>query len=196
MSKMITLSVDGVAMTVSTMRSQVIDVVRDNGFAVGSHDDLSPLANAPVRQSETIVLRRGRPLQVSIDGQPAKQLWTTALTVDEALKALSLTDTAPIAASRASRLPLAGMTLPLVSGKTVHLNDGGVASDPHLAAPTVGQLLVAAGAPLQQRDQGRRPRHRRRSPRACTSRSPASGYITSPCACRCRRRCGASKTRP
>ena len=151
--KTITLSVDGVAMTVSTMRSQVIDVVRDNGFAVGSHDDLSPLANAPVRQSETIVLRRGRPLQVSIDGQPAKQLWTTALTVDEALKALSLTDTAPIAASRASRLPLAGMTLPLVSGKTVHLNDGGVASDPHLAAPTVGQLLVAAGAPLQQRDQ-------------------------------------------
>ena len=151
--KTVTLSVDGVGMTVSTMRSHVIDVVRDNGFAVGSHDDLSPVANAPVRQSDTIVLRRGRPLHVSIDGQPATQLWTTALTVDEALKALSLTDTAPIAASRDSRLPLAGMTLPLVSGKTVHLNDGGVASDPHLAAPTVGQLLVAAGAPLQQRDQ-------------------------------------------
>ncbi len=151
--KTVTLSVDGVAVTVSTMRSQVIEVLRDNGFAVGSHDNLSPFANAPVRQSETIVLRRGRPLQVSIDGQPAKQLWTTALTVDEALKALSLTDTAPIAASRATRLPLAGMTLPLVSGKTVHLNDGGVASHPHLAAPTVGQLLVTAGAPLQQRDQ-------------------------------------------
>ena len=151
--KTVALSVDGVVMTVSTMRSQVIDVLRDNGFAVGSHDDLYPAANAPVRQSETIVLRRGRPLQVSIDGQPGKQLWTAALTVDEALKALSLTDTAPVAASRSTRLPLAGMTLPLVSAKTVHLNDGGVASDPHLAAPTVGQLLVAAGAPLQQRDQ-------------------------------------------
>ena len=150
--KTVTLSVDGSPMRVSTMKSQVIDVVRENGFAVGEHDDLHPGADRPVHQSDTIVLRRGRPLQVSIDGQPSKQVWTTALTVDEALKQLSMSDAAPAEASRASRLPLAGMALPLVSAKQVHINDGGVTRDQRLAAPTVGQLLAAAGAPLQQDD--------------------------------------------
>jgi uncharacterized protein YabE (DUF348 family) len=65
---------------------------------------------------------------------------------------MSMSDAAPAAASRAGRVPLAGMALPLVSAKRVHINDGGVASDQRLAAPTVGQLLAAAGAPLQQHD--------------------------------------------
>jgi resuscitation-promoting factor RpfB len=90
---------------------------------------------------------------VSIDGQPSKQVWTTALTVDEALRQLSMSDAAPVAASRASRLPLAGMALLVVSAKHVHITDGGVASDQRLAALTVGQLLAAAGAPLQQDDE-------------------------------------------
>ncbi len=150
--KTVTLSVDGSPMTVSTMKSQVIDVVRENGFAVGDHDDLYPAANQPVHQSDTIVLRRGRPLQVSIDGQQSKQVWTTALTVDEALKQLSMSDTAPAAASRTSRLPLAGMALPVVSAKNVHINDGGVARDHRLAALNVGLLMAAADAPLEQDD--------------------------------------------
>ncbi|OBK71279.1 resuscitation-promoting factor [Mycobacterium sp. 1274761.0] len=150
--KTITLSVDGLPVTVSTMRSRVIDVVREKGFTFGEHDILQPAANQLVHQSDTIVLRRGRPLQVSIDGQPSKQLWTTASTVDEALSQLSLTDTAPVAASRVSGVPVAGMALSLVSPKRVYINDGGVASDKRVAAPTVGQLLAAVGAPLQQED--------------------------------------------
>jgi uncharacterized protein YabE (DUF348 family)/transposase len=150
--KTVTLSVDGSPRTVSTMKSRVIDVVQENGFAVGGHDDISPAANQSVHQSDTIALRRGRPLQVSIDGRPSKQVWTTASTVDEALKQLSLSDAAPAAASRAGRLPLAGMALPLVSPRHVQINDGGVASTRRLAAPSVGLLLAAAGAPLQEDD--------------------------------------------
>ena len=150
--KTVTLSVDGSPMTVSTMRARVIDVVRDNGFAVGDHDDLYPVANHPLRQSDTIVLRRGRPLQLSVDGQQSRQVWTTALTVDDALKQLSMSDAAPAAASRASRLPLAGMALPVVSAKNVHINDGGVVSGRRLAALNVGLLLAAADSPLEQDD--------------------------------------------
>jgi resuscitation-promoting factor RpfB len=150
--KTVTLSVDDSAMTVSTMKSRVIDVVRDNGFAVGDHDDLSPAANQPVHQSDTIVLRRGRPLQVSVDGQQSRQVWTTALTVDDALKQLSMSEAAPAAVSRASQLPRAGMALPVVSANDVHINDGGVASDRRLAALNVGLLLAAANAPLEQDD--------------------------------------------
>jgi uncharacterized protein YabE (DUF348 family)/transposase len=150
--KTVTLSVDGSPMTVSTMKSRVIDVVRENGFAVGEHDNLNPGANQFVHQFDTIVLRRSRPLQVSIDGQPSKQVWTTALTVEEALMQMSMSDAAPAAASRASRVPLVGMALPVISAKRVHINDGGVASSQRLAASTVGQLLAAVGGPLQQDD--------------------------------------------
>ncbi len=151
--KTVTLVVDGSPVTMSTMKSRVIDVVRDNGLSVGDHDDLYPAANQPVHQSDTIVLRRGRPLLVSVDGQRSRQVWTTALTVDDALKQLSMSDGAPAAASRASRLPLAGMALPVVSAKNVHIIDGGVTSDRRLAALNVGMLLAAADAPLEQDDE-------------------------------------------
>ncbi len=150
--KTVTLSVDGAPMTVSTMKSRVIDVVEENGFTVGERDDLFPAAGERISADDTIVLRRSRPLEISLDGQKSEQVWTTASTVDEALVQLSMADKAPAAASRASRVPLAGMSLPVVSPKTVHINDGGELRTVHLAAPTVANLLEAAGAPLEQQD--------------------------------------------
>lgn len=150
--KTVTLTVDGTRLRVDTMKSRVIDVVEENGFTVGDRDDLFPAADADVADADTIVLSRSRPLQISLDGQGSTEVWTTAATVQDALAQLSMTDTAPAAASRGSRVPLAGMSLPMVSAKTVQLNDAGKLSTVHLAAPNVGALLEAAGAPLQQRD--------------------------------------------
>ena len=150
--KTVTLTVDGVPMTVTTMKSRVIDVVTENGYTVGDRDDLFPAADEQVSNSEAIVLRRSKPLEISFDGQDTKQVWTTATTVDEALAQLAMTDTAPAAASRGSRLPLEGMALPVVSAKPVQINDGGVVRTVNLAAPDVGSLLAAAGAPLAQSD--------------------------------------------
>jgi resuscitation-promoting factor RpfB len=150
--KTVTMTVDGAQMTVATMKSRVIDVVKENGFDVGERDDLYPAADAPVHQSDSIVLRRSRPLQISLDGGNSRQVWTTASTVQEALAQLQMTDKAPAAASRGSRVPLAGMSLPVVSAKTVQLNDAGVTRTLHLAAPNVAGLLEAAGVPLKQND--------------------------------------------
>jgi len=150
--KTVKLTVDGSEMTVATMKSRVIDVVKENGFDVGDRDDLFPAANEPVHQSDSIVLRRSRPLQISLDGENSRQVWTTASTVDEALAQLRMTDKAPAAASRGSRVPLAGMSLPVVSAKTVQLNDAGVIRTVHIAAPNVAGLLEAAGVPLEQND--------------------------------------------
>ena len=113
-----------------------------------------------MHQSDTIVLRRSRPLQISLDGQNSRQVWTTASTVDEALAQLAMTDKAPAAASRGSRVPLAGMSLPVVSAKTVQLNDGGVVRTVRLAAPNVA---ASAG--------GRRRAARSRATRWCPPRS-------------------------
>ncbi|MEB3071769.1 resuscitation-promoting factor [[Mycobacterium] vasticus] len=151
-AKTVTLDVDGTPITVTTMRSTVGDVVAENGFGVGERDDVTPARNAPVRDSDTIVVRRSRPLQLSLDGREPKQVWTTALSVDEALAQLSMTDTAPAAASRGSRVPLAGMALPVVSAKNVRIDDGGVMRTVRLAAPNVGELLAADGTPLEQAD--------------------------------------------
>jgi uncharacterized protein YabE (DUF348 family) len=150
--KTVTLTIDGASMTVPTMKSRVIDVVEENGFEVGDRDDLHPAPDQPVYQFDTIVLRRSRPLQISTDGSDSRQVWTTASTVDEALAQLEMTDKAPAAASRGSRVPLAGMSLPVVSAKSVQLNDAGKITTVTLAAPNVAALLEAAGAPLQQRD--------------------------------------------
>src|SRR5260370_28617105 len=119
----VTLTVECAQMSVATRKSRVIDVVKENGFDVGERDDLYPAANEPVQQSESIVLRRSRPLQISLDGEHSRQVWTTASTVQDALAQLQMTDKAPAAASRGSRVPLAGMSLPVVSAKTVALND-------------------------------------------------------------------------
>lgn len=151
--KTVTLTVDGIAMQVTTMKSRVLDVVQENGFVVDDRDDLYPAADVAVRDAGKIVLRRSRPLQISLDGHDTKQVWTTASTVDEALAQLAMTDTAPAAASRGSRVPLAGMALPVVSAKTVRINDGGAIRTVHLPAPNVGGLLSAAGAPLADSDQ-------------------------------------------
>ncbi len=152
-SKTVTLTVDGMAMRVTTMKSRVIDIVRENGYNVDERDDLYPAADVQVHDAADIVLRRSRPLQISLDGRDAKQVWTTASTVDEALAQLAMTDTAPAAANRGSRVPLAGMTLPVVSAKTVQINDGGAVRTVHLPAPNVAGLLNAAGAPLLESDQ-------------------------------------------
>ncbi|OBI80211.1 resuscitation-promoting factor [Mycobacterium asiaticum] len=152
-SKTVTLTVDGTSMQVATMKSRVIDIVEENGFSVDQRDDLFPAADASVSDAANIVLRRSRPLQISLDGQNTHQVWTTASTVDEALAQLALTDTAPAAASRASRVPLAGMALPVVSAKTVQLNDAGAVRTVHLPAANVGELLAAAGAPLVDSDE-------------------------------------------
>ncbi|OBF19771.1 Resuscitation-promoting factor RpfB [Mycobacterium sp. ACS4331] len=150
--KTVTLSVDGAPITVTTMKSRVIDVVTENGFDVDDRDDLLPAADSTVRDAETIVLKRSRPVELSLDGQRSRQVWTTASTVDEALAQLKLTDTAPAAASRGSRVPLEGMALPVVSAKTVHINDGGAVRTVRLAAPNVAGLLAEAGVPLEQSD--------------------------------------------
>lgn len=151
-SKTVTLNVDGAAVSVTTMKSRVAEVMNENGFTVGERDELIPGPGSPVHDADTIVLRRSRPLQISLDGNQPTEVWTTAATVDGALAQLAMLDTAPTAAARGSRVPLQGMALPVVSAKTVQIDDGGVPSTVRLAAPNVGGLLAAAGVPLQQRD--------------------------------------------
>ena len=148
----VTLVVDGSPMRVSTLKATVVDVLRANGLAVSDRDELQPAGDQELHEHDTVVLRRARPLHRTLDGGPEAQVWTTASTVGEALAQLSMSDALPVAIARAAPIPLTGMTLPVITAKTVHLDDGGVLADRRLAAPNVGFLLAAIGAPLEQDD--------------------------------------------
>ncbi|SDE35470.1 resuscitation-promoting factor [Rhodococcus tukisamuensis] len=150
--KTVTLDVDGETIALSTMSRDVTGVLADAGYSVGDKDVVAPSIGAKVTDGQTVVLRRARELTLNVDGQP-RTVWTTALTVDEALSQERLGGDVHVSASRSQRLPLDGANLDVVSPKLVRLVDGGAApAEVRLAAPTVGELLDAQGAPLGAAD--------------------------------------------
>ncbi|TJZ76956.1 DUF348 domain-containing protein [Rhodococcus oryzae] len=150
--KTVTVDVDGETIALSTMSTEVVDVLADAGYSVGDKDVVAPAADSAVADGSTVVLRRARELALTVDGEP-RTIWTTALTVDEALQQQRLEADVHVSASRSQRLPLDGAALDVVSPKLVSLVDGAApASEVRLAAPTVGELLAAKGVPLEQAD--------------------------------------------
>ncbi|MFC9786575.1 transglycosylase family protein [Rhodococcus sp. NPDC127528] len=150
--KTVTVDVDGEAIALSTMSTDVGGVLADAGYSIGDKDLVAPAKDSSVSDGETVVLRRARELTLTVDGAP-RTLWTTALTVDEALTQESLAGDVHVSASRSQRLPLDGANLDVISPKVVNLIDGAAASAPvRLAAATVGDLLTAHGIPLEQAD--------------------------------------------
>ncbi|MEO9221679.1 MAG: ubiquitin-like domain-containing protein, partial [Mycobacteriaceae bacterium] len=152
MDKSVTVQVDGQAQSVSTMSTTVDGALRAAGLQVGEHDTLAPSASTAIAAGDTIVLRRGRLLELTIDGQE-RSVWTTALTVDEALAELGLTGPdMQLSASRSARLPLEGIALDVSNPHNVTFVDAGVAHAVRTTAATVGALLAERGMALQQAD--------------------------------------------
>ncbi|PTR30465.1 uncharacterized protein YabE (DUF348 family) [Rhodococcus sp. OK519] len=150
--KTVTVDVDGELVSVGTMSSDVSGALSAAGYSLGEHDVVAPAADSDVHDGDTVVLRRGREVALTVDGQE-RTLWTTALTVDEALNQFRVAGDVHVSASRSQRLPLEGSDLDVLNPRTVTLVDGGAApSDVRLAAPTVADFLEAHGTPLEQAD--------------------------------------------
>ncbi|GAB2657307.1 transglycosylase family protein [Prescottella soli] len=150
--KTVTVDVDGDLIQVGTMSSNVSGALAAAGYSVGEHDAVAPAVNSDLHDGDTVVLRRGREVALTVDGQQ-RSVWTTALTVDEALGQFRLAGDVHVSASRSQRLPLEGADLDVLNPRTVRLIDGAkAASEVRLAAPTVGEFLAAHGTPLEQAD--------------------------------------------
>ncbi|PBC37817.1 resuscitation-promoting factor [Rhodococcus sp. ACPA4] len=150
--KTITLDVDGEMISLSTMSSSVGGALDKAGYEVDPKDTLAPSSDASLADGDTVVLRRARELDLTVDGKQ-QTVWTTALTVDEALKQFDVADDFAVSASRSHRLPLERTELDVISPKVVNVADGGApATEIKLAAATVGDLLAARNAPLEQAD--------------------------------------------
>jgi uncharacterized protein YabE (DUF348 family) len=145
MSKNVTLTVDGDARPLHTYAGSVGGVLKDAKLSVGQHDILAPGLDAKVKDGTEIVLRRGRVLRLTVDGQ-SKDVWVTATSVDEALGQTGYNRNGLwMSASRSKRLPLDGMALEIRTPKAVSIAVDGRTRHVTSTAATVGDLLDTAG---------------------------------------------------
>jgi len=153
LDKTVTIVVDDETRVVHTVASTVDEALAAADLSAGQHDALAPAADVPIADGSRIVLKRGRPLRLKVDGQE-REMWTTALTVGEALQQLGLqADGIRISADPTRRIPLEGISLDLKTAKVVTVVDGG--ADPRdlgTYAATVEELLEEHGLQLEQDD--------------------------------------------
>jgi resuscitation-promoting factor RpfB len=153
MDKTVTIMVDGEQRTIHTFAPTVAGALQAAGLRVGDQDTLAPTAGSALENGSRIVLKRARPLALTVDGTQ-HEVWTTALTVKNALEQVGIRsrDT-ELSANPSERIPVDGMALVVRTAKPITLLDGGLpAKAIHSTALSVGDLLTQQGVPLQDRD--------------------------------------------
>jgi len=87
-NKTVSVDVDGHVTRVNTYAGSVEGVLKARGITVGTRDTVAPQTSTSLRDGSEIVVRHAKLVKVQIDGAQTN-LWTTALSADEALAALS-----------------------------------------------------------------------------------------------------------
>ncbi|HJQ43162.1 MAG TPA: ubiquitin-like domain-containing protein, partial [Jatrophihabitantaceae bacterium] len=114
----ITLVVDGQTKKIDTSAHTVQGALKGAGYTVGAHDIVAPSLQSGISSGSTIVLKQGRLLHLLVDGK-ARDVWTTAPTVADALVALGYPASDFVSVSRSKRLPLTATNLVLRSPKAI-----------------------------------------------------------------------------
>ncbi|MDQ0424500.1 resuscitation-promoting factor [Cellulomonas iranensis] len=149
--KTVALDVDGDVTQISTFAGSVEGLLDAQGVQLGGRDTVSH--TGALTDGAEIVVRHAKEIVVQLDGQE-QQVWTTALTADEALETLATrADTVALVASRSAER--AELPLDLVlDGRAEVLVDGGVLDVPDADA-SVGTVLDELGVTLQPLDRVR-----------------------------------------
>jgi uncharacterized protein YabE (DUF348 family) len=156
--KSVTLSVDGSPRRVSTHGGTVQDALTAAGLTAGAHDLLAPAADSAINDGDHVALRRGRLLSLVVDGH-RRDVWVTAVSVDEALDQIGLrADGAVLSASRSRRIPLSGMSFAVLTPKAVAILADGHVTTLTSTGPTVRDALMQAGLTLSRADRLSSPR--------------------------------------
>ena len=151
MHKAVTVDVDGHEVHVTAFGRTVQDVLKGSGIAVAAGDAVTPALSTVAVNGGDIVVRHGREIEVVMDGQ-TRTVWTTALTVGEAVQDLGVRDgNAMLSASRSE--PLGREPLRVSTEKTIHLVVDGQVIDGISNEPTVRDALRQIGLVLNEGDQ-------------------------------------------
>jgi uncharacterized protein YabE (DUF348 family) len=146
--KTVSVVTDGAAQQVGTMAGTVQGALDDAGTMIGEHDTVAPAPDTPIEDGSQIVIARGRLLTLTVDGH-ARQVWTTATTVEQALREAGQDpDRFRLSADRARSIPLDGLSVSADTLRTVTLTVDGASRQITGTATTVGDLLGEAGVAL------------------------------------------------
>ncbi|MGZ4615643.1 MAG: ubiquitin-like domain-containing protein [Actinomycetes bacterium] len=152
LDKTVTISIDGHHEQVKTYARTVGDVLQSEGIHVDEHDLVSPMPDQPFGDGDTIVVRYGRPLVLTIDGQ-TRSVWTTARNVNEALMAVGVrAQGAYVSASRSRRISRSGMTLDVRLPHQLTFLADGKRHEVTTTAITIRSAMAEAGLTLRQQD--------------------------------------------
>ncbi len=146
LDKAVALSVEGQQSTTHVFGSTVADALAKEGITVTDRDLVVPALDQPISDGTEILVRFGRKLTVTVDGQTG-EYWTTAGTVDEALSALGIRahDNAALSVSRSAVLGREGLALSVTNPRGVTIAADGATRTESSTAATVGALLSALG---------------------------------------------------
>lgn len=150
MHKDVTVDVDGTEVQVQAFGRTVADVLAAGDIEVAEGDLVAPGLDQPVARTGQVVVRHGREVAVEVDGQE-RTIWTTALTVGEAVEELGLRDGVRLSASRSATV--GRDVLRVSTQKTVHLVVDGQVIDGVTSGSTVRDALLEIGLVLEEGDQ-------------------------------------------
>ena len=151
-ARSVSITVDGARQQITTHADTVAGVLADAHLTVGSHDLLAPAPATKMANGVTIVLRRGRQMELTVDGVD-RTVWVTALSVDEALSQIGLrANGALLSADRTREIPLKGFSLDVRTRKDIQLLDAGKLRRTATHAVVVSDLLHELKVTLGARD--------------------------------------------
>jgi uncharacterized protein YabE (DUF348 family) len=150
--KTIELSVDGRPRTLHTFADDVTELLADEGVRVGAHDVVAPASGAALTSGDEVIVRYGRPVRLTLDGH-RRELWTTARTVDGALRQLGVrAEGAYLSTSRSRRIGRAGLALDVRTERSVTIMADGRVRTVRTNAATVREAVEQAGITLRGQD--------------------------------------------
>ncbi|MEU2264729.1 ubiquitin-like domain-containing protein [Streptomyces sp. NPDC019645] len=150
--KAVRLSVDGVPRTLHTFADDVDELLAEEGLTVGEHDLVAPAPGTDLAHGDEVVVRFGRPVTLTVDGR-SRQVWTTARTVEEALRQVGVrANGASMSVSRSRSISRTGLDVDVLTERTVTLMADGRARTIRTNAATAREAVEAAGITLGDLD--------------------------------------------
>ena len=151
--KSVNLSVDGKTSAVHVFGSTVVgDVLASQDIKVGPHDVVAPAVSSRVSDGQKVVVRYGRLLRVTVDGQ-TKEYWTTSTTVAGALSELGIrADSAKLSVSRSQPLGRTGLVMSVTTPKDVTVAVDGRTLTAKTTGSTVADVLSELNVNLGSQD--------------------------------------------
>ena len=150
-SKSVELRLDGQEQKIHTTASDVGGALSSAGFTVGAHDVVAPAVTSKVHNGSEIVLKRGRLLHLTIDGN-GRDVWVTTPTVADALAQLGYSTAEFSSVSRDKRLPLSPTTIELRSPKNITIVHDHVRQTVITTDATVRELITTLGLKIHPGD--------------------------------------------